>query len=106
MLGHKQIVALRKKRHKPRAIFVFIAPHPPSDDPELAVLRGEIPIVYTGATNPRRADLTWAKGLTIQLLAMGCGIEEFTQWWIALVDAEPKFLLGLDFDGEINIWRG
>ena len=110
MRGHKQIINLRKNLHKPVTVFIEIAPYPevkhPYDDPENAILMKFHPTVYTGGINPKKADLSWVKGLRIQLLAMDAGIEEFTRWWCALVDAEPAILIGLDSDNEVNEWRG
>ena len=109
MLGHKQVIKLRKSRRKPKTVFVHVAPHSevkrPVQDPEKALEYGELVSVYTGNTNPYKADLSWVKGLQIQLLACNSGIEEFVRWWIAIIDAEPKSVIGLDTDGEINIWK-
>ena len=110
MLGHKQIIELRKNNYKPKTVFIHIAPHPefkyPFLDPERAVVNGELISVYTGGSNPKKTDLSWIKGLQVQLLACDSGIEEFVRWWIAVVDAEPKSVIGLDTDGEINVWKG
>jgi hypothetical protein len=109
MLGHKQIIELRKKHKKPKTVFVHIAPHPEVkhdyQDPEKAVIFGELISVYTGSTNPKKADLSWVKGLQVQLIACNSGIEEFVSWWIAIIDAEPKSVIGLDTDGEVNLWK-
>jgi hypothetical protein len=35
----------------------------------------------------------------------GKDILQFTKWWIALVDAEVNTIVGLDNDGEINVYR-
>jgi hypothetical protein len=109
MLGHEQIINLRRNQRKPVTVFVEIAPYPetkyPYEHPENAILSAFHPTVYTGSTNPKKADLRWVKGLRIQLLAMNAGIEEFVKWWCALVEAEPAHLIGLDSDGELNEWK-
>ena len=109
MLGHKQIINLRRNMHKPVTVFIEVAPHPefkyPMDDPENAILMKYHPTVYTGGSNPKKVDLSWVKGLKIQLLATDCSIEEYTRWWCALVDAEPAFLIGIDTENEVYEWR-
>lgn len=109
MFGHKQIIELRKNNFKPKTVFVHIAPHPkfkyPYQDPERAVVNAELISVYTGSSNPKKIDLSWIKGLQIQLLVCDSGIEEFVNWWIAIIDAEPKCVIGLDTEGEVNLWR-
>jgi hypothetical protein len=32
-------------------------------------------------------------------------IVQFTKWWVALVDAGVNSIVGLDNDGEINVYR-
>jgi len=109
MLGHKQIINLRKNFRKPTTVFIEIAPYPevkyPYEDPENAILMNQSPTVYTGGISPKKADLSWVKGLKIQLLAMDASNEEFAKWWCAVVDAQPFFLIGMDADNEVNIWR-
>jgi hypothetical protein len=109
MLGHKQIINLRKNFRKPTTVFIEIAPYPevkyPYEDPENAILMNQSPTVYTGGISPKKADLSWVKGLKIQLLAMDASNEEFAKWWCAVVDAQPSFLIGVDADNEVNEWR-
>jgi hypothetical protein len=109
MLGHKQIINLRKNFRKPTTVFIEIAPYPevkyPYEDPENAILMNQSPTVYTGGISPKKADLSWVKGLKVQLLAMDASNEEFAKWWCAVVDAQPSFLIGMDADNEVNIWR-
>jgi hypothetical protein len=108
MLGHKQIINLRKSRQKPKTVFVHIGNHiankNPLFHPENALYFNELPSVYTGKTTPSKADLSWVHGLKIQLLPCN-DIELWVKWWIALVDAKPQYLIGIDTDGEINEWR-
>ena len=107
MIGHKQIVELRKNGYKPKAVFIFID-EPPKvkfdfEDLERAVEMNFIPEVYTGITEPKKIDLTWIKGLNIHL--QGGDMEEYLDWWVSIVDAEPLFLIGIDWDGQVNYWR-
>jgi hypothetical protein len=107
MIGHKQIVELRKNGYKPKAVFIFIDEHPKVkfdfEDPDRAVEMNFIPEVYTGITEPRKIDLTWIKGLTIHL--QGGDMKEYLDWWVSVIDAEPSFLIGIDWDGQVNYWR-
>jgi len=107
MLGHKQIIALRRNNSKPKGVFFFARPEPKFkkdwQNPEYNIVRGELPDVYAGDSSAKKADLTWVKGLTIHLIADTK--EDFLEWWIALVEAKPKLLLGIDWDGELNEWK-
>lgn len=107
MLGHKQIIELRKNRGRPKAVFVHIGDYPKyskdSDNPEKALERGELPSVYTGKTSPNRADLSWVKNLQVHLVEND-NMELYLKWWCALVDAQPRFLISV-CDGEICTWK-
>lgn len=107
MLGHKQIIELRRNRQKPKSVFFFARPEPKvlKDwmNPEFGIIRGEHPDVYAGDSSAKKADLTWAKGLKIHLIADTK--EEFLEWWVAFVEAKPALLLGIDWDGELNEWK-
>jgi hypothetical protein len=107
MLGHKQIIELRKQRGRPKAVFIHIAEHPKfskdMDNPEKALLRGELPSVFTGKTPANRADLTWVKNLQVHLVEHD-DMELYLKWWCALVDAQPRFLISV-CEGEISTWK-
>jgi hypothetical protein len=32
-------------------------------------------------------------------------IDKYVQWWIAFMNIEPKMLIGIDTDGELNEWK-
>jgi hypothetical protein len=107
MIGHKQIINLREHGMKPKSVFFKIAEHPkfktPMEDPEMALEQGYLPEVYTGITDPKKTDLAWIKGLCVHLI--GGDVESHINWWISIVDAEPKLLIGIDWEDQINIWR-
>lgn len=101
MIGQNQIINLRKKGLKPNTVFVeFKTPFYANRDIEL----GHIPSVYVGNESAKLADLAWAKGLDIQLMPAKDN-KQFADWWVALVDAEVNSIVGLDNDGEINVYR-
>jgi hypothetical protein len=108
MIGQQPIITLRKAGFKPTTVFFFIG-EPPTpkfwfNDPMGCLNRNEMPEVYTHGVNPKKADLTWAKGLIIHLIG-GKDIYEYMAWWVSLIDAEPRLLIGVDTDEEVNIWR-
>jgi hypothetical protein len=107
MIGHKQIIELRKKGYKPSSVFLVIDEHPKFkfgfEDPERALEQEFLPEVYVGMTDPKKIDLTWIKGLRIHLF--GGDMETHLNWWISVIDAEPSFLIGIDWDGQVNYWR-
>jgi hypothetical protein len=107
MIGHQQIIKLREQGMKPTSVFFRIAEHPkfkmPSEDPERSLEHGNLPEVYTGIVDPKKIDLTWIKGLRVHLI--GGDMESHTNWWISLIDAQPKLLVGIDWDNQVNIWR-
>jgi hypothetical protein len=102
MIGHKQIIELRKKRRKPVTVFMsFGKPFNADNDIKDQIL----PTVYVRKSTPELADLSWAKGLDIQLLPCD-DLQLYTRWWCALVDAGVKGIVGIDSDGEINVYSG
>jgi hypothetical protein len=107
MIGHKQIIDLRKNGYKPSSVFLIIDDHPKVkfdyEDPERALETESIPCVYVGITDPKKTDLTWIKGLRVHLF--GGDMKTHLDWWISVIDAEPKFLIGIDWDGQVNYWR-
>lgn len=104
MLGHKQIIELRKQRGRPKAVFFHLKAHPKdSNHVESALERGELPDVYVGNTEPKKADLSWAKNLQVHLVECD-DVQLFLKWWCALVDAEPRFLISV-CDGELSTWK-
>jgi hypothetical protein len=102
MIGHNQVIAMRMEGKKPKTVFVqFGKPFNAEKD----VSDGIIPTVWISEKdNPKLTDLTWAKDLNIQLM-QAKDIDQFVKWWIALVDAEVNTIIGLDNDGEINVYR-
>lgn len=102
MIGHNQIIALRMEGVKPKTVFVqFGKPFNAEQD----VACGIIPSVWIAdKDNPKLTNLTWAKDLNIQLMPAK-DIEQFVKWWVALVDADVNTIIGLDNDGEINVYR-
>ena len=106
MIGHQQIISCRMNGITPSDIFVHIADHPKNGHPEKQIENGELPpSVWTGDAIPARADLSWAHGLRIHLLPGNSTIDKYVQWWIAFTDIKPKFLIGIDTDGELNEWK-
>lgn len=102
MIGHNQVIAMRMEGIKPKTVFVqFGKPFNAEKD----VSEGIIPTVWIfEKDNPKLTDLTWAKDLNIQLM-QAKDIDQFVKWWIALMDAEVNTIIGLDNDGEINVYR-
>lgn len=102
MIGHNQVIAMRMEGKKPSTVFVqFGKPFNAEQD----VACGIIPSVFISPKdNVKLANLTWAKGLNIQMM-QAKDIEQFTKWWVAFVDAEVATMIGLDNDGEINVYR-
>lgn len=101
MIGHNQVIAMRMEGKKPSSVFVqFGKPFNAEQD----VMNGIIPSVFIGERDVAKlADLTWAKGLNIQLM-QAKDMAQFTKWWVAFVDAEVATMIGLDNDGEINVY--
>lgn len=113
MIGHNQIVERRLKGYAPTDVYLHIKPHPPKRDDgfwnaeeTLSNRESPYPDVYVGDNDPRRADLSWAYKLNIHLLPSPTTTnEEYCDWWVACVEANPKFLVGIDPDGEVNVWK-
>jgi len=111
MIGHECIINLRKLGKKPRSVFFFMGvyPYPQADyfHPEKALLRLELPEVWVGNDDPTKVDLTFVKNLTVHLIDYGgkTSPEKYLAWWAALAKAEPKLMITIDWDDEINIWR-
>ena len=100
MIGHKQIIALRKQGLKPETVFIeFKKPFYAERDIKL----GDSPSVYIGHESAKLADLTWTKGLNVQLMPAH-SIQQFCEWWVALIKADVNSIVGLDNDGEINAY--
>lgn len=108
MRGHKQIIDLRKNNAKPKTVFFHIgncdAKKNSLFDPENALYFNELPSVYTCKSTPAKADLSWLHGLHVQLLPCD-DIQLWIKWLVAIIDAKPKYLIGIDNDGEINEWK-
>jgi len=109
MRGHECVINLRKGGKKPRSVFFFLGvyPYPTNDafDPEKALLRLELPEVWVGDTDPKTIDLTFLKNLTVHLIDFEGKMESYLAWWIAIIKAEPKLLIGVDWDDQLNTWR-
>jgi hypothetical protein len=107
MIGHQQIINLRQRGMKPHSVFVLIGEHPKFkidfNDPERALENEFIPTVYTGITDPERIDLTWIKGVRVHLI--GGDLKSYMSWWISIINAEPKLLVGIDWDSQVNVWE-
>jgi hypothetical protein len=102
MIGHNQIIAMRMAGNKPKSVFVQFGK---TFNAEKDVSDGIIPTVWIDEKDHQKlVDLSWAKDLNIQLMP-GKDIVQFTKWWVALVDAEVNTIIGLDNDGEINVYR-
>jgi hypothetical protein len=102
MIGHNQIIAMRMGGNKPKSVFVQFGK---TFNAENDVADGIIPTVWIDEKDQQKlVDLTWAKDLNIQLMPAK-DIIQFTKWWIALVDAGVNTIIGLDNDGEINVYR-
>lgn len=110
MIGHKQIIDVRMQGLAPTDVFLHLKPHPPRRNdgfwnPEEQLINHETdyPDVYVGSDNPKRADLSWMIGLTVHLIPSATTTnEQYRDWWIACTEAKPKFLIGIDPDGELN----
>lgn len=102
MIGHNQVIEMRMEGMKPSTVFVqFGKPF----NAELDVSSEIIPTVWISEKdNPKLTDLTWAKDLNVQLM-QAKDMDQFVKWWIALVDADVNTMIGLDNDGEINVYR-
>ena len=113
MIGHKQIIHARINGFAPTDVFIHIAPHPKTHSegfslPEEQITNKEFPLsIWTGSTIARRADLSWVKGLVCHLIpnALETSNNEYLKWWLAIIAAEPKFLIGIDPDNEVNFWK-
>jgi len=111
MRGHECVINLRKGGKKPRSVFFFLGvyPYPTHDvfNPEKAILRLEYPEVWVGNDDPAKADLTFVKNLVVHLIDYGGKTSPQTHfaWWASLAKAEPKLLIFLDWDDEVNVWR-
>lgn len=68
MTGHEQVIALRARGYKPAAIFLEDKPVP-AIGAGWELDAGGLPAVYVGADNPDRADLRFAVGLRVHLVA-------------------------------------
>lgn len=111
MIGHQQIIESRMNGYAPSDVFVHILPRPKHrkdefQNPEHQIRNKEFPIdVWTGDSIAARADLSWAHGLVIHLMPGNSTIDKYVQWWIAFMNIEPKMLIGIDTDGELNEWK-
>jgi len=113
MMGHQQIIHARINGFAPADVFIHIAPYPKNhlegfSLPEEQIKNKEFPLsIWTGSSIARRADLSWVKGLVCHLIPNGLETpnEEYLKWWLALISAEPKFLIGIDPDDEVNFWK-
>jgi len=111
MRGHKTVIDLRKLGKKPRGLFIFMGvyPYPQADyfDPENALLRLEHPEVWVEDDDPEKADLTFIKNLVVHLIDYGGKTtpEKYFAWWANLAKAEPKLMITVDWDDQVNIWR-
>lgn len=108
MIGHRSIVALRKARRKPAAVFVTIG-NPPAGpkgwSPEHEIGAGSFPEVYTQADDPDHADLRFLHGVGRVHLSQGSGSREaWWAWWDRIVEAKPQQVVGVEPDGEVVTW--
>ena len=101
MIGHEQIIEMRLAGKRPKHIFAsFEKPLLPNFE----VNPNETCNVYLENSDPKKCDLRWAYGMNIQLLSCD-DIHTWVKWWIAFVDAKPKVFIGLDSDGEVNVYK-
>lgn len=111
MRGHQCVINIRKGGKKPRGLFFFLGvyPYPTNEhlDVENSVLNNFLPEVWVEDSDPNKVDLTFVKNLRVHLIDYGgkSSVEQYTNWWIALIKAEPILLMGVDWDNEFNIWR-
>ena len=107
MIGHQQIISCRMNGITPNDIFVHLSEPPKHINAESQIQNNEFPVsVWTGDMAARRADLSWAHGLTIHLLpGKQTTIEKYLAWWLAFIESKPKLLVGIDTDMEFNQWN-
>ena len=100
MIGHKQIIDLRMNGYKPKSVFIsFSKPVDAEKDIEM----NSLPTVYAENSDPYMTDLSWAKGLFVQLMPSD-DIAKDMKWWCALVDVGVKNMVAIDSDGELNVY--
>lgn len=101
MIGHEQIIAMRlHEKKRPKHVFAtFETPLFPNCE----IDHYDTCNVYLDGSNPQNEDLRWAVGLDIQLLQCK-DMDLWVKWWCAFVDAKPKSLIGIDPDGEVNVY--
>lgn len=111
MIGHQCVINLRKQGRKPRSVFFFLGsyPYPKADyfNPEKALERLELPEVWVGDDDPTKVDLTFVRDLKVHLIDFGgkSTPHDYTMWWVELIKAEPRLLIGIDWDEQVNLWR-
>lgn len=102
MKGHEQIIKSRLEGLAPKDVFVYVR----DADVDMSQFGAEYPDVFTENSSPLTADLRWMYGLTVHLIpGPKTTNEDYAKWWIACTKANPKFLIGIDPDGELNTWN-
>lgn len=106
MIGHQQIIQLRRQGRKPAAVFVHVGPEPTpvwnGDTPENDIAEGCHPGVWTGLSLPSEHDLRWSKGLFVFCLCDGFP-DGWRFWWEALKEHAAQ-MYGIDDMGELVTW--
>jgi hypothetical protein len=102
MIGHEEIIEARLNGMAPKDVFFYIR----DADVDMSIYGVEQPDVFTEKTLPKNADLRWMHGLVVHLIpGPDTTNEEYLKWWLACIEAKPKFLIGIDPDGELNTWN-
>lgn len=100
MIGHEQIIDMRRGGLKPKSVFVHMS-EPPKD---YFKVEQNFPSVFVGDKKKTKEDLFFLKDISIVHLVASETTENLLSWWVALVDAQPKFLI-MCFDGGVETWK-
>lgn len=108
MIGHQQIITVRRQGSTPKHVFVEVGSHPKIhwkwQDPESQLELGEHAVVHTGKEFPGQHDLRWARGLTLQMTVRDYP-EGFDLWWEALQAQQPAAMYAVDGQGDYRTWK-
>lgn len=108
MIGHQQVIALRRAGAKPDSVWIYVGSYPdvryPWQEPERQIDWGEHATVYTGFHFPDKFDLRWLHGLLVYLLADDYP-SGFRSWWNAIAEHRPQRMFGIDDNGRHQEWQ-
>ncbi len=97
MIGHDAVTAMRASGWKPRDLVVI------DDKPGRSLNPDEADVVFVGGDTPETADMRFAVGLMVHLLAddMSRGVR-----WADRLLADGAATVIQNSQGEIAVWRG